>query len=125
MSLEIADHAYVLDDGSIVHSGPAHELVADDARVGRLRCERGAMGARVIQVRCCQGLRVRTSHLPCLARQASPCIHDELPSRSKLARNSWQVSPSSLRAAAIGVTVPRRAGLGILPGDARILPPCS
>jgi branched-chain amino acid transport system ATP-binding protein len=36
MSLEIADHAYVLDDGSIVHSGPAHELVADDTRVRAL-----------------------------------------------------------------------------------------
>jgi branched-chain amino acid transport system ATP-binding protein len=36
MSLEIADHAYVLDDGSIVHSGPARELVADDARVRAL-----------------------------------------------------------------------------------------
>jgi branched-chain amino acid transport system ATP-binding protein len=36
MSLEIADHAYVLDDGNIVYSGPAHELVADDARVRAL-----------------------------------------------------------------------------------------
>src|SRR6267142_2005821 len=31
MSLEIADHAYVLDDGSIVYSGPAGELAADEA----------------------------------------------------------------------------------------------
>ena len=33
------------------------------------------------QVRC-QGLRLRTSHLPLLARQAAPCSHDELPLRS-------------------------------------------
>lgn len=36
MSLEIADHAYVLDDGAIVHSGPASELAADEARVQAL-----------------------------------------------------------------------------------------
>jgi branched-chain amino acid transport system ATP-binding protein len=36
MSLEIADHAYVLDDGGIVYSGPAHELAADEARVQAL-----------------------------------------------------------------------------------------
>ena len=36
MSLEIADHAYVLDDGAIVHSGPARELAADEARVRAL-----------------------------------------------------------------------------------------
>src|SRR6202140_3849485 len=36
MSLEIADHAYVLDDGIIVHSGPARELAADEARVQAL-----------------------------------------------------------------------------------------
>ena len=36
MSLEIADHAYVLDDGSVVYSGPAAELAADDARVRAL-----------------------------------------------------------------------------------------
>ncbi len=36
MSLEIADHAYVLDDGSIVFSGPARELAADEARVQAL-----------------------------------------------------------------------------------------
>jgi branched-chain amino acid transport system ATP-binding protein len=36
MSLEIADHAYVLDDGSIVYSGPAHELAADESRVQAL-----------------------------------------------------------------------------------------
>ena len=36
MSLEIADFAYVLDDGSIVHSGPASELAADEARVQAL-----------------------------------------------------------------------------------------
>jgi branched-chain amino acid transport system ATP-binding protein len=36
MSLEIADHAYVLDDGSIVYSGPARELAADAARVQAL-----------------------------------------------------------------------------------------
>jgi branched-chain amino acid transport system ATP-binding protein len=36
MSLEIADHAYVLDDGGIVYSGPARELAADEARVQAL-----------------------------------------------------------------------------------------
>jgi branched-chain amino acid transport system ATP-binding protein len=36
MSLEIADHAYVLDDGIVVYSGPAAELAADDARVQAL-----------------------------------------------------------------------------------------
>ncbi len=36
MSLEIADHAYVLDDGAIVHSGPAKDLAADEARVQAL-----------------------------------------------------------------------------------------
>ena len=33
MSLEIADHVYVLDDGKVIHSGPAAELAADEARV--------------------------------------------------------------------------------------------
>jgi branched-chain amino acid transport system ATP-binding protein len=36
MSLEIADHAYVLDDGSVAYSGPAAELRADEARVQEL-----------------------------------------------------------------------------------------
>ena len=36
MSLEIADHAYVLDDGHVVHSGPASALAADEARVQSL-----------------------------------------------------------------------------------------
>jgi branched-chain amino acid transport system ATP-binding protein len=36
MSLEIADHAYVLDDGHIVFSGPARELAADEAHVHSL-----------------------------------------------------------------------------------------
>ena len=36
MSLEIADHAYVLDDGAVVYSGPAAELRADQARVQEL-----------------------------------------------------------------------------------------
>jgi branched-chain amino acid transport system ATP-binding protein len=36
MSLEIADHAYVLDDGAIVYSGPASDLAADEARVQAL-----------------------------------------------------------------------------------------
>ena len=36
MSLEIADHAYVLDNGAIVHSGPAQELARDEARVQAL-----------------------------------------------------------------------------------------
>jgi branched-chain amino acid transport system ATP-binding protein len=36
MSLEVADHAYVLDDGHVVYSGPAHELAADEARVQSL-----------------------------------------------------------------------------------------
>jgi branched-chain amino acid transport system ATP-binding protein len=36
MSLEVADHAYVLDDGHVVYSGPASELAADEARVQSL-----------------------------------------------------------------------------------------
>jgi branched-chain amino acid transport system ATP-binding protein len=36
MSLEIADHAYVLDDGRVVYSGTARELAADEARVEAL-----------------------------------------------------------------------------------------
>jgi branched-chain amino acid transport system ATP-binding protein len=36
MSLEIADHAYVLDDGRVVYSGSAKELAADEARVEAL-----------------------------------------------------------------------------------------
>ena len=36
MTLEIADDAYVLDDGAIVHQGPARELAADEARVRAL-----------------------------------------------------------------------------------------
>jgi branched-chain amino acid transport system ATP-binding protein len=36
MSLEIADHAFVLDDGGVVYSGPAQELAADEARVQSL-----------------------------------------------------------------------------------------
>jgi len=36
MSLEIADRAFVLDDGSVVHSGSARELAADEARVRAL-----------------------------------------------------------------------------------------
>ena len=36
MSLEIADHAYVLDDGAIVYSGSARELADDEARVQAL-----------------------------------------------------------------------------------------
>jgi branched-chain amino acid transport system ATP-binding protein len=36
MSLEIADHAHVLDDGAIVYSGSARDLAADEARVRAL-----------------------------------------------------------------------------------------
>jgi branched-chain amino acid transport system ATP-binding protein len=36
MSLEVADHAYVLDNGHVVYSGPARELAADEARVQSL-----------------------------------------------------------------------------------------
>jgi branched-chain amino acid transport system ATP-binding protein len=36
MSLEVADHAYVLDDGHVVYSGPARALAADEARVQAL-----------------------------------------------------------------------------------------
>jgi branched-chain amino acid transport system ATP-binding protein len=36
MSLEIADHAFVLDDGGIVYSGSARELAADENRVRAL-----------------------------------------------------------------------------------------
>ncbi len=36
MSLAVADHAYVLDDGAIAWSGPARALAADEARVQAL-----------------------------------------------------------------------------------------
>ncbi|HXN15655.1 MAG TPA: ABC transporter ATP-binding protein [Usitatibacter sp.] len=36
MTLEIADHAYVLDGGGIVYSGNARELAADESRVRAL-----------------------------------------------------------------------------------------
>jgi branched-chain amino acid transport system ATP-binding protein len=36
MSLEVADHAYVLDDGHVVYSGPARELADDEAHVQSL-----------------------------------------------------------------------------------------
>ena len=36
MSLEIADDAYVLDDGAVVYSGSARELAADEAHVRAL-----------------------------------------------------------------------------------------
>jgi branched-chain amino acid transport system ATP-binding protein len=36
MSLEIADHAFVLDDGGVVYAGAARELAADEARVQAL-----------------------------------------------------------------------------------------
>ncbi len=36
MSLEVADHAYVLDDGAIVYDGPAAELAADEERIQAL-----------------------------------------------------------------------------------------
>jgi branched-chain amino acid transport system ATP-binding protein len=36
MSLEIADYAYVLDNGVIVYHGPARELASDEARVRSL-----------------------------------------------------------------------------------------
>lgn len=36
MSLEIADDAFVLDDGAVVYSGSARELAADEARVRAL-----------------------------------------------------------------------------------------
>lgn len=36
MSLEIADYAYVLDNGEIVYQGPARELAQDEARVQSL-----------------------------------------------------------------------------------------
>lgn len=36
MSLDISDHAYVLDDGAIVYSGSARELAADEARMQAL-----------------------------------------------------------------------------------------
>ena len=73
------------------------------------------------QVRC-QGLRRRTSHLPWSRRQASPCIQDSAPSRTKLARKSWQVSPSWLKAEAIGVIVPRAPVAGFSQGTAVSLP---
>jgi branched-chain amino acid transport system ATP-binding protein len=36
MTLEIADYAYVLDDGAVVHGAPARELAADEERVRAL-----------------------------------------------------------------------------------------
>jgi branched-chain amino acid transport system ATP-binding protein len=36
MSLEIADYAYVLDNGEIIYEGPARELGKDEARVQSL-----------------------------------------------------------------------------------------
>jgi branched-chain amino acid transport system ATP-binding protein len=36
MSLEVADYAYVLDDGAIVYEGPARELADDETRVQAL-----------------------------------------------------------------------------------------
>ncbi len=36
MSLAIADYAFVLDNGAMVHAGPARELAADEARVEAL-----------------------------------------------------------------------------------------
>ena len=36
MSLEVADHAYVLDNGHVVYSGSARDLAADEARVQSL-----------------------------------------------------------------------------------------
>jgi branched-chain amino acid transport system ATP-binding protein len=36
ISLEISDHAYVLDNGAVVYSGSAKELAADEARVRAL-----------------------------------------------------------------------------------------
>jgi len=36
MSLEIADYAYVLDNGEIIYEGPARELAKDEARVQSL-----------------------------------------------------------------------------------------
>ena len=46
MSLEIADNAYVLDDGIVVYSGTARDLAADEARVrgARRRQRRGMDG---------------------------------------------------------------------------------
>src|SRR5208282_2646239 len=35
-AVEVADRAYVLDDGRVVYSGPARELAADEARVRSL-----------------------------------------------------------------------------------------
>jgi branched-chain amino acid transport system ATP-binding protein len=36
MSLEISDHAYVLENGQMVYSGPASELRGDEARIQAL-----------------------------------------------------------------------------------------
>ena len=36
ISLDIADYAYVLDNGAIVYEGPARELAEDEARVQAL-----------------------------------------------------------------------------------------
>jgi branched-chain amino acid transport system ATP-binding protein len=47
LSLDIADHAYVLDNGAIVHSGPARELARDEARVQALAGVGGGDWARI------------------------------------------------------------------------------
>jgi branched-chain amino acid transport system ATP-binding protein len=36
MSLEVADDAYVLDDGAVVYAGPARDLAADETQVQKL-----------------------------------------------------------------------------------------
>ena len=36
MGLDVADQAYVLDNGAVVYSGPARELAADQARIEAL-----------------------------------------------------------------------------------------
>jgi branched-chain amino acid transport system ATP-binding protein len=36
LSLDIADYAYVLDNGAVAYAGPASELAADKSRVQAL-----------------------------------------------------------------------------------------
>jgi ABC-type multidrug transport system ATPase subunit len=63
MSLEIADGAYVLDDGRIVYSGPARELAADTVRVQSLA---GASVENWVRRSSLQSSVARLDYLSCL-----------------------------------------------------------
>ena len=72
MSLEIADHAYVLDDGHVVYSGPARELAADEARVQSLAGASAEEWTPQPNFRCRCSDRGRTSRTS-WRRSRSPC----------------------------------------------------